>query len=99
MSEDAVLKYLQTEARKEPQIKTLILYGSRARGDNRSNSDYDIAVVAPKWTHEDWSRWGVRVKEEIPTLCGVDLTHLTDKVSKDLRQAILSEGKSFYEKK
>ncbi len=29
----------------ETHPEKLILFGSRARGDHRSNSDYDIAVV------------------------------------------------------
>jgi predicted nucleotidyltransferase len=31
-----------------PQIRQLILFGSRARGDHRLESDYDILVVVPR---------------------------------------------------
>lgn len=29
-------------------VNTIVLYGSYARGDNRANSDIDIAVIVPR---------------------------------------------------
>lgn len=31
-----------------PMIERLVLFGSRARGDHRPDSDYDLLVVAPR---------------------------------------------------
>ena len=32
-------------AKRHPEIKQVYLYGSRARGDNREDSDIDLALV------------------------------------------------------
>ena len=31
-----------------PRITSLVLFGSRARGDHRTHSDYDILIVVPR---------------------------------------------------
>ena len=55
--------------------KRLVLFGSRARGDNRPNSDIDLAVYgmpednrAEFWMH----------CEELPTLLKFDIVHIQD---------------------
>jgi predicted nucleotidyltransferase len=35
------------------RIERVVLYGSRARGDHRSDSDYDVAVFLKEWV----DRW------------------------------------------
>jgi predicted nucleotidyltransferase len=30
------------------QLKSVMLFGSRARGDHRTDSDYDVLIVTPK---------------------------------------------------
>lgn len=39
---------------KLPFVEEILLYGSRARGDNQEKSDIDIAIVCPTATEEDW---------------------------------------------
>jgi predicted nucleotidyltransferase len=45
-SDDPILKRMRTalDGVYGSRIKRAVLYGSRARGDNRPDSDYDIAV-------------------------------------------------------
>ena len=60
-----------------PKGSTLYLYGSRARGDNREDSDWDVVVLLdkPKMSHYDryaiacelWDK-GFDIGEEINTL-------------------------------
>jgi predicted nucleotidyltransferase len=56
---DPVLNRLkhELEALYGPQLERVLLYGSRARGDHRQDSDYDVLVVlkAPfdRWTEID----------------------------------------------
>ncbi len=45
---DDRIKEFVEEIRKFENVKTVILFGSRARGDARPNSDYDIAIVLEK---------------------------------------------------
>ena len=75
----------------------LILFGSRARGDNRPRSDFDLSLDAPTMLDAEWVRLALDVDEEAPTLCGIDLVHL-QKAQPALRQAILDEGVIIYER-
>ena len=46
IADDAVLATFLTGIRSvRPQIISLLLFGSRARGDHRTHSDYDVLVV------------------------------------------------------
>ena len=63
--------------------KRLVLYGSRARGDNRYNSDIDLAVYGmPEANRADF--W--LDCEELPTLLKFDIVHIT----KDMNPAFLA---------
>lgn len=49
LAHDPVVKdFLQGIAGVRPQIRRLVLFGSRAKGTHRFDSDYDILVVAEK---------------------------------------------------
>ena len=47
---DKVLCELKNIAARRGFVNRLVLFGSRARGDNEKNSDYDIAVFSTKIT-------------------------------------------------
>lgn len=55
--------------------KRLVLFGSRARGDNRPNSDMDLAVygMPPDNRAEFWMEC-----EDLPTLLKFDIVHMQD---------------------
>ena len=44
---DSKIKDFMSKARQELKIERAILFGSRARGDNFKNSDYDVIIVSP----------------------------------------------------
>ena len=70
-------------------IEKMILFGSRARGDNHNRSDIDLAV------------WGIHdaVEEQIPTLLRFDLVDMDGfSVSDALREEINKDGVMIYEK-
>jgi predicted nucleotidyltransferase len=54
------------------KAKKVILFGSRARGDNSPVSDYDIAVFAEDLSPLDKARFSAEV-EDIETLKKIDL--------------------------
>ena len=45
---DAILNLIRTTVRKTEPDAHIILYGSRARGDAREDSDWDVLVIVDK---------------------------------------------------
>ena len=74
-------------------IKKLILFGSRARGDFKRTSDIDLAVEGG-----NISAFAVQVDEEVSTLLEFDIIHLDGRVQKELLESIRREGVLLYEK-
>jgi type III restriction enzyme len=57
-----------------PQIETVWIFGSRARGDARPNSDIDIAVDAPRLSDALFQNLQRRLLD-LPTLHKLDVVH------------------------
>ena len=74
-------------------IKKLILFGSRARGDFKRTSDIDLAVEGG-----NISAFAVQVDEEVSTLLEFDIINLDGRVQKELLESISREGVLLYEK-
>ena len=74
-------------------IKKLILFGSRARGDFKRTSDIDLAVEGG-----NISAFAVQVDEEGSTLLEFDIINLDGRVQKELLESIRREGVLLYEK-
>jgi predicted nucleotidyltransferase len=75
---------------KKRGIKKIILFGSRARGDYKKNSDIDIAISG-NFNYREKRE----LKELVDFLAGiysVDLIFL-DNVEEDFKRQILKEGK------
>ncbi|MEG2929997.1 MAG: nucleotidyltransferase domain-containing protein [Oscillospiraceae bacterium] len=72
-----------------------VLFGSRARGDNRFNSDYDIAIYGTTSKNQPmlWAAF-----EEIPTLLKIDIVFVSDNTSPQLVENIRKDGKIIYAK-
>jgi predicted nucleotidyltransferase len=75
--------------------RKVILFGSRARGDHRENSDYDVVFKSLR-TPEAWTNFMVDSDERAFTLLKVDLLNY-EKCPLDYKQNIDSEGKLLYE--
>ncbi len=73
----------------------IILFGSRARGDHRANSDFDIAVKSSKITTDAWARLQIDLQEEPITLYQVDLVDFSQ-MDNDYKNQISREGKVLY---
>lgn len=78
---------------KRYQIKRLILFGSRARGDFRRTSDIDLAVSGG-----DFARFALDVEEETSTLLKYDFVDLDRNIQEELLKSIEKEGVVIYEK-
>ena len=74
-------------------VKKMVLFGSRARGDFKGTSDIDIAV-----TGGDIPRFTLDLDEETDTLLEYDVVDMDESVQEELRDAIEKEGIVIYEK-
>ena len=74
------------------QVKKVILFGSRARGDFREKSDIDLAVQGG-----DYQRFSLAVDDETSTLLKYDIVLLDGAVQEELRKVIGEEGLIIYE--
>lgn len=74
-------------------IKKVILFGSRARGDNRERSDIDLAVSGGKT-----AEFVTSLDDEVWTLLLFDVVNLDGAVQPALLENIDREGVVIYEK-
>ena len=71
----------------------LVLFGSRARGDNRYNSDIDLAVYGmPEINRANF--W--MDCEELPTLLKFDIVHITENMNPAFIENIKKDGVTLY---
>lgn len=74
-------------------VRRVILFGSRARGDNKERSDIDLAVSGGKT-----AAFIADAETEIPTLLQLDIVDLDKPLQTELLQMIKTEGVTLYEK-
>lgn len=74
-------------------VRRIILFGSRARGDYKERSDIDLAVYGGN-TEE----FSIDVDEIVPTLLKFDIVHMDKPVQTELVNSINHEGVTIYEK-
>lgn len=74
-------------------VKKVILFGSRARGDNRERSDIDLAVSGG-----DIGEFADAANEETWTLLMFDVVNLDSGISAELQAEIDRDGVVLYEK-
>jgi predicted nucleotidyltransferase len=77
------------------KVKRIVVFGSRAVGDNEATSDTDVALFAPGLSPLEF----VRLKEavyESPTLYWISLVHF-DVLPSVLQTRILGQGVTVYE--
>ncbi len=77
-------------AQKDLKLNKIYLFGSRARGDAREKSDFDLAFEA-NTTSIDWLNFCNKWDNEKESLHSFDLIWLNS-VDKAFRDKILSEG-------
>ena len=78
----------------EYEIAKIILFGSRARGDNSDKSDVDIAVYGCS----DFVNFKLDVEEKVWTLLTFDIVNMNNEISEELAGEIRRDGVVIYEK-
>ena len=74
-------------------IEKVILFGSRARGDNTERSDVDIAVYGGEFDSFYWN-----IKENVHSLLMFDVVDADSGISDELKNEIDRDGVVIYEK-
>ena len=91
---DNVLREIRQIAGKY-KVEKLVLFGSRARGDNSFRSDYDIAVFGNDLSAADKACFWADI-EEIDTLKKIDLVFVNEPLTRELLENIAEEGVCIY---
>ena len=84
------------KAKPYESISKIVLFGSRARGDNRRVSDFDICVFCDE--ERDYIGYYFDV-EEIDTFYKIDVLRHSDSMNDALKTEILKDGVVLYERK
>lgn len=94
MTEVDVLQSVVREASRDLDLRRVYLFGSRARGDARMDSDIDLAFEHGS-SPSTWADFVNEMREQAPTLLDLDLVDMAE-VSPELRSRILAEGRLLY---
>ena len=86
------------ELRSLPFVEAIILYGSRARGDNQERSDIDLAIVCPKASDDDW-RLVREIINNADTLLTIDCVRLDNLSDLKLKSEIEKNKVVLFERK
>lgn len=78
---------------KKHAIEKVVLFGSRARGQNTERSDVDIAVYGG-----DFESFYFDIKEKIHSLLIFDVVEADKNASEELKKEIERDGVLIYEK-
>ena len=89
---ERVHKDICSFARKHSVTK-VILFGSRARGDNTERSDVDIAVYGGDFDAFYWD-----IREKVHSLLMFDIVEADYQISEELENEIKKDGVVIYEK-
>ena len=73
----------------------IVLFGSRARGDNNERSDIDLAIYG--MPEDNRSLFWIEL-EELPTLLKFDIVHINGNTDSALVENIEKDGVVIYEK-
>lgn len=79
-----------------PTVESVVLFGSRARGDHRERSDIDLAVMCPNASSRDWFDM-TDIVDEARTLLKIDLVRY-HRMEQAFRDEIDLEGVVLYER-
>ncbi len=72
----------------------ITLFGSRARGDNRHNSDIDLAIYGLDKSKQAFFWYDI---DDLPTLIKFDLVYISENTDKSLLENIDKDGVVIYE--
>ena len=97
MKNDNILSMLTQIFQRYPEIERAVLFGSRARGDHREQSDYDVAIYG-ELIASDKAALRSFCAEDLPTLHKIDLIFMSEQDGTAIAESIKREEIIFYDK-
>lgn len=92
--ENGIANQIVDISKKHKYIDKIILFGSRARGDNLLKSDIDLGVYA----NSSISEFKGEIEEKVNTLLEFDFSHMNNIEDKFFIEQVEKEGVIIYEK-
>jgi predicted nucleotidyltransferase len=92
---EAILKDFNNVFSKYPNIETVLIFGSRAKGTHQDGSDIDLAVFAKNMSEQDFANLWNDV-DALPLVFKVDCLHWDYLSNQNLKNNILQQGVLFY---
>jgi predicted nucleotidyltransferase len=80
----------------KPFVEAVYLFGSRARGDNREKSDYDLGAVCGDANENEWKSLEKLVRNNEELLVKVDIIRLEQKTEQPFLCGIIRDRKLLY---
>ena len=93
---DVIITWIADVLKDCATVDGAVLFGSRARGDNKERSDYDVAIFGPVSPEDRISIDGAI--EELPTLLKIDVVYTAELEEDKFLQNIRKEGIKFYDR-
>jgi predicted nucleotidyltransferase len=88
-------KTIQGILKDRPFVRGAKVFGSRALGRARRESDMDLAVLAPEATAEEWQDLSEAL-ERAPVVFHIDLLRIGESTPRGLAEKISLEGRDFF---
>ncbi|BAH06870.1 nucleotidyltransferase family protein [Clostridium kluyveri] len=95
MIDDKLKTELEVIFSRYTEVKKVLLFGSRARGDNRHNSDIDLCIFGEGVTHLILAKINMDINE-LDTCLSFDILSINELSKEELIKNILKEGVIIY---
>ena len=93
---DAVITELQDVFRRHSNIKKVLIFGSRSKGNYRAGSDIDLAVIGTGIDYNQLLNIQCEI-EDLELLYSIDLLNYQEKMGTPIGDHIDRVGQVFYE--
>lgn len=93
--EASVTNFVQEQALKFLDVRSIILFGSRAQRGHHQGSDFDFGIEA-NGHKRDWLALADSVRNEAPSLCEIQVIPLSHQLKSNFAASIYRNGRFIY---
>lgn len=91
----SIISDLQSVFTHFPEIKQVLIFGSRAKNTWKDGSDIDLAVIAPQLSDHEFTEIWNKI-DDLPIIFKIDCLHWDRLSNESLKEKILKEGKVLF---